>query len=243
MENKTGKSSDSPEWPPEELEKLARAEAEGRRSGTLSATGTSDHGLWVTHFEEFDGWDVAAHLIEQDGNVVIAELRIQPAQTGGALAWPPQWRPNDPVPKGGLRASHMRSLRLGTIVRRARFHTHGVSDHLLAILGSDAANRLMSAISAAPRRPGRKGHPDEYYAVIAQMYVRELMNGRHDPIKRIAEAIGYSETHVRDQVAKARQKGFLTPAPGRGKSGGNLTPTALDVLNEVKEVKDSTLSR
>ena len=90
----------------------------------------------------------------------------------------------------------------------------------------DGGLRLRESLSAA-QRPGRRGRKDEAYASLAAAYVGRLGSGRE--VAELAEEMGYSASRIRNMLAEARRRGLLTrPAPG--KSGGQLTPKAIELL-------------
>jgi hypothetical protein len=71
------------------------------------------------------------------------------------------------------------------------------------------------------RRPGRKGHPDEFYRAVADAYTSLVSNGVTNPTTRIAqlsEQFGYNRSTVAGWVSTARKKGYLPPGR-RGRPG------------------------
>ena len=86
-------------------------------------------------------------------------------------------------------------------------------------------------------RPGRKGLPAYDHALIAAAYVEAL---RRDPGQLYAtmgdllQANGrrYSLSSLPRAVSNARLLGYLTQAPARGRSGGDLTEQARAVLRQ-----------
>lgn len=68
------------------------------------------------------------------------------------------------------------------------------------------------------RRPGRKGHPPEFYQEIANRYQELRRSGVRSPTKTIAEQMRYSRDTVAGWVRRARELGLLTPAR-RGRPG------------------------
>jgi hypothetical protein len=90
----------------------------------------------------------------------------------------------------------------------------------------------------APRRVGRRGRPDLYYARLAAAYVSAVESGNPRPVAAVAEQLGdgYSSAYVRDALHRARERGLLIRPP-RGRAGGRLTNKALAMLDENKEKK------
>jgi hypothetical protein len=68
------------------------------------------------------------------------------------------------------------------------------------------------------KRPGRKGHPREFYEEVAGRYLELRRRGERAPTKKIAEERQYSRNTVAGWVRKARQLGLLPPAR-RGRAG------------------------
>jgi len=96
--------------------------------------------------------------------------------------------------------------------------------------GVDLAG-LFAKEEPARRRKRRlgAGRPDIFYARVARRYVDAAPNFR-GAVKRIARKMRQSPEKVRDMILTARRRGLLSPAPVQGKGGGQLTPTALDLL-------------
>lgn len=67
-------------------------------------------------------------------------------------------------------------------------------------------------------RPGRKGHPREFYEVIAKRYRELLEQGVRSPTKTIAQEYRYSRDTAAGWVRRARELGFLPPAR-KGRAG------------------------
>jgi hypothetical protein len=68
------------------------------------------------------------------------------------------------------------------------------------------------------RRPGRRGHPDEFYQAVAKRYVELRAQGVTDPTNRIAREKSYNRSTVAGWVSTARKKDYLPP-PRRGRPG------------------------
>lgn len=67
-------------------------------------------------------------------------------------------------------------------------------------------------------RPGRRGHPEDFYRDIADRYRQLTIRGVRNPTKTIAEERKYSRNTVAGWVRRARQLGYLPPAR-RGRAG------------------------
>jgi hypothetical protein len=69
-----------------------------------------------------------------------------------------------------------------------------------------------------PRRPGRRGHPDEFYKQVAARYLALRAEGVTDPTTTIAKEVNYNRSTVAGWVSTARQRSYLPPAK-RGRPG------------------------
>lgn len=68
------------------------------------------------------------------------------------------------------------------------------------------------------RKPGRRGHPDSFYAEVAARYAVLVAEGANNPTARIASERVVSRATVSDWLAGARRRGMLPPAR-RGVAG------------------------
>lgn len=80
--------------------------------------------------------------------------------------------------------------------------------------GLDAENE----IPLPRRRPGRKGHPEEFYEKVANRYQELRERGIRSPTATIAREMHYSRSTVAGWIKKARRLGKLPPAR-RGRPG------------------------
>jgi hypothetical protein len=94
-----------------------------------------------------------------------------------------------------------------------------------SFVGTWYAQHVKPKPSRAPARaPGPKGHGDDFYQSIAEQYLAALRIEPHRPIAWMAKQVkGASRDNVRDWVAEARRRGFLTPGQ-QGKAGGLAGP-------------------
>ena len=129
------------------------------------------------------------------------------------------------APAGGITTRMLRKVRLAELVGEVR---RSGAAHLESIsngpgsAGSIAAAALGSGLVDGPR-PGRPGREDRDYAEVAAMYVEALASHPRAPVKRVAELRGEEPTTIRDTLYEARNRGLLSNAPSRGRSGGVLT--------------------
>jgi len=90
-----------------------------------------------------------------------------------------------------------------------------------------------------PRRPrpprptgraGPKGWGEEFYQDVARAYLEALQSDPRRPIERVLRRYpGYTPANVRDWVAVARRKGYLTRTT-QGRPGGQPTEKLLEAL-------------
>jgi len=158
-------------------------------------------------------------------------------------------RPGAP-PVGGLTSRRLRAFRAGEAQEQARrLADFGVNSGGLTATrreddkrGSGLAGFVVDDLGYAadavqePRRPGRRGHEDAYYAEFAAQYVAALGLGSSKPVVDVAKGRGESPAYVRDVIHEARRRRLLTAAP-RGKSGGRLTDKALTALQGALETR------
>ena len=78
------------------------------------------------------------------------------------------------------------------------------------------------------KRPGRRGHPREYYARLALEYEAWQQTGERFAV--LAKRKHMSESALRAALGAARNKGLLTKAPP-GRAGGNATEEAKTLLH------------
>lgn len=90
-----------------------------------------------------------------------------------------------------------------------------------------------AAFDDRPRRAGRPGRNDAYYAMWALRYVQRVSTGSRSPLKDLATEHGLKVSQVRDIVSEARRRDLLT-ATLRGRSGGDLTEQARRLI-ELEE--------
>lgn len=183
-------------------------------------------------------WLALYKLEVQDSYPVVSELRVLPCPAelrdrpifNGQIIHPfgpeilaildGELKPTA-APRGGLTSRLLRKL-----VPSAEQAQH---QETLSLLPEGLARNLQYDPAGEPRRPGRPGHPDRFYAVICVEYLEACAHSRH-PVKDVAAAHpGWTDEYARDVIHDARVRGLLTPAPP-GKPGGHLTEKALDAL-------------
>jgi hypothetical protein len=209
-------------------------EIAGRRvTATLGPDECGDH--WLQVYDHGWGWTVSYRLEGQDGEPVVAELRVFPGPSP-FLGCPTT---DAQTPRGGLTRRGLRdrvaideALELvPEILEHISAHAEGLR---LADLPAD-----MAAAGIDPHDAGR-GKPELWFAQLAQDYV-EARRRSHRPIedlRRLPRYRRYSVPSIRDYVHRARSKGLLSRGPGAGRAGGQLTDKARALLTaEVSRAK------
>lgn len=97
---------------------------------------------------------------------------------------------------------------------------------------SHALGRWAQVLRDTPR-PGKRGRPDRFYAELAADYCSQL-GSSSTPVKDLADAVGYSESQIRNLLYEARRRDLLSSSPS-GRAGGSLTTRARELLAAEKE--------
>ncbi len=194
-------------------------------------------------------WVAAFRLFEEEGDVVIGELRVFPAEPNRGQ--PGRWSAETKrrgveaqVPAGGLTARAVRKLRFD---ETRQF----VSDALVKVRGrrqkAKGAERVLIesmldsfrvyGAKAMTRPRSRRALADEDYAKVAALYVAKIRAGSARPITELSEDLRRSPGSVRQTLRTARRRGFLTSArsPHPGRPVGELTERALEVLRSSED--------
>jgi hypothetical protein len=189
-------------------------------------------------------WTAAFRLAVQNGQVVVAELRLFPfegaktdldLQQGAAGTWSGEiLGMKAHVPRGGITARLLRRIpfnRIREVVERCvKF---AVKEYGSAIVGLPFSDWKGKTIPEETRRRGRPGWPDHFYARLARRYATLVRKGRANPVAELSKALHIPHPQIRDAIKRAREKGFLTEGlPGR--AGGELTPKASELLDARK---------
>jgi hypothetical protein len=140
------------------------------------------------------------------------------------------------APPTPVTASALRSVPLGKLVNKflegLRENPRSASQRLVSGTADDmreAADELsgrhtaleaeaIQQLASEPRRGGRKGHGDDHYAAVAEVYATAWADGFH-PTKAVAEHWSIAKTTAAKWVFRARDLGFLEPTT-RGRPGG-----------------------
>jgi hypothetical protein len=173
-------------------------------------------------------WTAAYRVVAQRGQTVIAELRVLPRAVGAYWSgrWAGELRPHSAtVPRGGLSASVVRSIRVGAhlqagedilAVMRTKGHLDEQSDEQI---GRSVRRRMQDRSTLDLAR-------------LAKRYVDALQRGSRRPIHDIATEDRVEASTIRMAIYRARQRGLLTK-PKQGSRGGTLTPAAAQLLKRT----------
>ncbi len=129
-------------------------------------------------------------------------------------------------------AKSERSLQLNAVVNPDKLEHDGASSTLrrLAQAKASVAEELTAmgeSVNRVKRRPGRGGHPDEFYEAIALRYSALVAEGVTNPVQVIAEEESnrkesVSRNTVSTWIKRCRERGLLPspggkPSPSKGK--------------------------
>jgi hypothetical protein len=176
---------------------------------------------------------VAYRLVDQGGVMVIAEIRILPANPTrrGTLG---EWSLDAAaVPPGGVTDAVIKALRTELPIERARdvfaYLTSGLDHEHVATAASLACVRPLGQGRNGTRPRRRNPLP---LLELGAAYAR-LVKDRHPaPVKAAAAECHYSPRYASKRIADARECGYLTPT-SRGRAGGQLTDEARDLLQRA----------
>ena len=211
---------------------------------------------WVTtHLD--DHWTAALRLAPQNGQAVVAEVRVYPTEPDQWLGeWSGVLRGTDAeVPRGGLRARLLHEIRLGDLhvqgtetmvwlereVERQRIALQRSGEEVSppvfdpdGVLGSVGFRRPRGKRRRGPGRPGRA--PLEC-ARIAKLYAAACARGSRRPVVDVAEKLKRDTVQVRDILHRARTLGLLTRPVKDGEGGGTLTDKARALIAPARPPK------
>ncbi len=196
-------------------------------------------------------WWVSAFVVELDGELSVAELRVFPGAGSREGDWfkvglglaPAigEWSGDPEVfqqdTARGISSSETRGLALGPLVDLARAEIEEMTY-------AAPATRLLGGRElelAARSRPGRAGHPPAYYLTWAVRYVQEIENGSETPNRDLAKKHKMPVAKVTRAIYDARHKYKLLTKPGKGKAGGELTAKAMELLKQLDDELDAAV--
>ncbi|MDL4815117.1 hypothetical protein [Actinomadura opuntiae] len=131
----------------------------------------------------------------------------------------------------GITSSVLRSIPVGRLTQKMRRTSQHGRDDLVPGTGerADVVADRIRAIAEQDPTPGRKGRPDEFFALVAALYIWNVDHRFSNPVQQIAESCGSTWRAAANWVRLARRRGFLTEGRER-RPGGELTPEGLRVL-------------
>ena len=180
-------------------------------------------------------WIAAYRIVADHGVPVIGEVRIFPNEDEHPKAgsWSGEYVARPVVPSGGLTRRVLDQIKLTEPMSKA-----GEFMERIRAFAAPQLERRGLATTKARRRRGRKGHGDLFYAQVARDYVAAVEAGSSSPATDVARRrrLGANgPARIRDLLHEARRRGFLTPAPVRGRRGGDLTPQGRAILDAGAE--------
>lgn len=203
--------------------------------------------IWVeTPIPGSEEWLAAFLFMPQGPDLVLAEIRVIPdtgriqwgtdrgeSVTVGDVEWTVgpmgivsgggDWsrKPkafNDPRFAGGLPVRILRDIPSTAVFERVQ-----------ELLASRANAQDAEHPGPQPRRPGRAGRDDHFYAVWASRYVEEGWS-----VKTVAEKYGEQPKTVLNWIYEARHGRALLTETRQGRGGGTLTAKAKRLLRARK---------
>ena len=214
MESKTGRG--------------ASGDDDRHPSVVIEGSGASARVTCELPIDGADGWYVSAVFLEENGQLVMAELKVFPGPgtktdaRRSARRKPGDWSGRQDalreVPDGGVSARLLRCIRLTDLQQL-----------VVAELRTTPGPAWQRSGGARVGRVGSAGRPDSQYAEWAFRYAKKLAEGSRSPIKDLAAEHGRSPGQVRDLTHDARVRGLLSKER-QGRAAGSLTPKAIQLL-------------
>jgi hypothetical protein len=164
-------------------------------------------------------WRMEAVVTEQDGRLVVAEVKVVHSPLGHLPG-------KGPLPRGGLTASDLRKFSLPEIIDTAASDERWFleKDPTLSHLGPRERDRLREAMRGGQGRAKN----DDLYGYFAEKYLQALRNHPTRPYASMRRLIrselgqDFPPSTLRNRVRRAREYGWLTDGtPSR--AGGKPT--------------------
>ena len=204
-------------------------------------------------------WRVAATCVAHHDEMVLASVTVFPggdrlralrAYRGKGAHGDPrdnpvchvgQWSNSafalEGVQPAALTTGLLREIRVSTLLATAHRLLREQADRAPSWgewrAGQTVADRWGHALADEPRRPGRRGRSDGYYALWAARYLEEWQRDSKSPLIDAGARYGKTQWQMRDLIKVARRRGLLT---GRaGVTGGEMTAKGQEALKSLTE--------
>jgi len=193
----------------------------------LPYEGVSAEWTWVRHSLD-EEWVVAYRITEQNGEHVVDEVRVYPREPDEESRRAVGWS-GDPgaVQLGGITTRLLRKVKVGTAL--------AAGDDSIQAIGTVLPPALAPKGKVA-HRPRRRRRDDLLLALVAIRYDDARAAGSPTPARNACELLReldnlyYAPGSVRQLIAAARKRGFITPTrEGAGK--GRATDDARAVID------------
>ena len=209
------------------IESVSPREQSLSHGDDLPYEGVSAEWSWVRHSLD-DKWVVAYRITEQNGEHVVDEVRVYPrepdADSRRAVGWS-----GDPraVAPGGVTTRLLRKVKVATAL--------AAGDHSIQVIGTVLPPELAPKGKVA-HRPRRRRRDDLLLARVAIRYDDARAAGsltrahKAWELLRELDNLYYTPGSVRQLIAAARKRGFITPTR-EGAGRGRATDEARAVID------------
>jgi hypothetical protein len=191
-----------------------------------------------------DEWDVAFRLVEQDGLLVVGEVRVFPHEERKRGWRPGEWGAGpfgdqSKVPEGGLAPAQLKKVRFGPMTERLAQHMRATNKKwgVAAFAGPDS---LWGRSGVNQGAIGGK-RDDLWYARLAAAYCEYAALRSRGAVQRLVKDFGldvknfrFGERAVREALRRAEDRGLLEGRTS-GRAGGRLTDKAHAVLERARK--------
>jgi hypothetical protein len=190
-----------------------------------------------------DDWMSAARLAMQDGQVVVAEMRVFPRERApGASPLAGEWSAEvlgalaPSPPRGGITKDLLRRVPMGQGAQHFRelLRAYQGKAGSMGWLAQEMFERSFPGAGAVPERPRPErgtGRPDWFFAQLAADYCTAIERGSRRPVAELAARRRFPVARIRSMLHEARVRGLLT-RNRRGVFGGALTSRAQEILKQ-----------
>jgi hypothetical protein len=189
----------------------------GLMSSTTLTRGIGRDGTFIpSSAPEEEEWEVVLEFEEVGGRLYPSRLELRP----GVF--------QDGLPPGGITARLLHAIKVGALVDEFnRQHEGNLAAQELFFGRTDKPTYELPPPS---NRPRPKGWGEIFYQDIALHYLETIRTDPRRPIAAMTPRYpGFTRANIRDWVATARHKGYLSP-PGRGLAGGRPTDKLVEAL-------------